>query len=75
MDRVNPVCIPRNHPVEEALATATAGDLGPFRRLLDVLAQPFDARPDLEPYRDTGPTDLRRVPHVRRYVTRRVVHR
>ena len=27
MDRVNPVYIPRNHLVEEALAAATAGDL------------------------------------------------
>ena len=31
MDRVNPVYIPRNHRVEEALTAATAGDLGPFR--------------------------------------------
>ena len=29
MDRVNPVYIPRNHRVEEALTAATAGDLGP----------------------------------------------
>ena len=28
MDRVNPVYIPRNHRVEEALAQATDGDLG-----------------------------------------------
>ena len=41
MDRVNPVYIPRNHLVEEALAAATDDDLGPFRRLLDVLALPF----------------------------------
>ncbi|MBW3653687.1 MAG: YdiU family protein [Actinobacteria bacterium] len=50
MDRVNPVYIPRNHHVEEALAAATAGDLGPLRRLLDVLARPFEERPGLEPY-------------------------
>ena len=30
MDRVNPVYIPRNHLVEEALAAATGGDLGPL---------------------------------------------
>ena len=36
MDRVNPVYIPRNHLVEEALAAATAGDLEPFERLVDV---------------------------------------
>jgi serine/tyrosine/threonine adenylyltransferase len=42
MDRVNPVYIPRNHRMEEALAAASAGDLEPFGRLLDVLAQPLD---------------------------------
>ena len=35
MDLVNPIYIPRNHLVEEALAAATAGDLGPFGALLD----------------------------------------
>ncbi len=55
MDRVNPVYIPRNHHVEEALAAASAGDLQPFARLLDVLAQPFDQRPGLERYAAPAP--------------------
>jgi uncharacterized protein YdiU (UPF0061 family) len=55
MDRVNPVYIPRNHQVEEALAAGTAGDMRPFRRLLDVLAQPFDERPGLEPFAAPAP--------------------
>jgi uncharacterized protein YdiU (UPF0061 family) len=55
MDRVNPVYIPRNHQMEEALAAASAGDLGPFGRLLDVLAQPFNERPGLEPYAAPAP--------------------
>jgi uncharacterized protein YdiU (UPF0061 family) len=55
MDRVNPVYIPRNHVVEEALAAATAGDLAPFHRLLDVLARPFDERPGLEAYAEPAP--------------------
>jgi serine/tyrosine/threonine adenylyltransferase len=58
MDRVNPVYIPRNHHVEEALAAATAGDLGPFQRLLDILARPFDERPGLEPYAAPAPTSF-----------------
>jgi uncharacterized protein YdiU (UPF0061 family) len=58
MDRVNPMYIPRNHHVEEALAAATAGDLRPFRRLLYVLAQPFDERPGLEPYAAPAPPDF-----------------
>ncbi|MDQ3988871.1 MAG: YdiU family protein [Actinomycetota bacterium] len=58
MGRVNPVYIPRNHLVEEALAAATADDLRPFRRLLDVLAQPFDERPGLEPYAAPAPSSF-----------------
>ncbi len=50
MDRVNPVYIPRNHLVEEALDAATQGDLDPFERLLEVLAHPFDERPGLDRY-------------------------
>jgi uncharacterized protein YdiU (UPF0061 family) len=50
MDRVNPVHIPRNHLVEEALDAATAGDLGPLHRLVDVVRAPFDPRPGLERY-------------------------
>ncbi|MBB4845201.1 uncharacterized protein YdiU (UPF0061 family) [Paucibacter oligotrophus] len=45
MRRVNPIYIPRNHQVEAALAAAVdAGDLAPFERLLQVLAQPFEER-------------------------------
>jgi serine/tyrosine/threonine adenylyltransferase len=55
MDRVNPVYVPRNHLVEEALAAATVGDLVPFEELVDVLAQPFDKRPGLETYAAPAP--------------------
>jgi uncharacterized protein YdiU (UPF0061 family) len=58
MDRVNPVYIPRNHLVEEALAAATAGDLAPLTRLLDAVSRPFDERPGLERYAQPGPQDL-----------------
>jgi uncharacterized protein YdiU (UPF0061 family) len=58
MDRVNPVYIPRNHQMESALAAATAGDLAPLRRLLDVLAQPFDERPGLESYAAPAPASF-----------------
>ena len=55
MDKVNPVYIPRNLRVEEALVAATAGDLDPFQRLLAVLAQPFDERPGLDSYAAPAP--------------------
>jgi uncharacterized protein YdiU (UPF0061 family) len=55
MDRVNPVYIPRNHLVEEALTAATDGDMAPFRRLVEVLASPFVERPGLERYAEPAP--------------------
>ncbi len=54
MDRVNPVYIPRNHRVEEALTAATAGDLGPFRTLLEVLARPYTPQPGRADYAGPG---------------------
>jgi uncharacterized protein YdiU (UPF0061 family) len=60
MDRVNPVYIPRNHRVEEALDAATTGDLEPFGRLLDVVTRPFDERPGLESYAEPAPTSFGR---------------
>jgi len=55
MDRVNPIYIPRNHLVEEALEAASTGDLTPFTQLLDVLANPFVQRPGLERYAARAP--------------------
>ncbi|WDF33560.1 YdiU family protein [Arthrobacter agilis] len=58
MDAVNPVYIPRNHLVEEALVSATGGDLEPLDRLVDVLRRPFDERPGLERYAAGPPEDF-----------------
>lgn len=59
MDRVNPVYIPRNHRVEEALQAAmTSSNFEPFRRLLAVLERPFERREDLEAYEGPAPEDF-----------------
>jgi uncharacterized protein YdiU (UPF0061 family) len=58
MDRVNPVYIPRNHLVEEALTAATDGDLDPFARLVEAVTAPFDERPGLERYAAAAPADF-----------------
>jgi uncharacterized protein YdiU (UPF0061 family) len=58
MDAVNPVYVPRNHLVEDALAAASSGDLEPFQELLGVLARPFDERPGLETYAAPSPPGL-----------------
>ena len=55
MNRVNPVYIPRNHLVEEALTAATAGDLAPFHRLVDVVSDPYEPRPGLDDYARPAP--------------------
>lgn len=51
MNRVNPIYIPRNHKVEEALTAAVEGQtLEPFETLLEVLESPFDEKEGLEAY-------------------------
>jgi uncharacterized protein YdiU (UPF0061 family) len=58
MDRVNPIYIPRNHLVEEALTAATAGDLDPLQRLLVALSAPYTERTGLEQYASPAPVDF-----------------
>src|SRR5882757_7177640 len=58
MDRVNPIYIPRNHLVEEALAAATDGDLAPFEHLVAAVSAPYDERPGLERYAEAAPQDF-----------------
>ncbi|WP_461516912.1 protein adenylyltransferase SelO [Porticoccus sp.] len=41
----NPVFIPRNHQVEQAIEAGNSGDFEPFHRLVDVLATPFEFDP------------------------------
>jgi serine/tyrosine/threonine adenylyltransferase len=58
MDRSNPVYIPRNHLVEEALTAATAGDLNPLQQLLTAVSAPYHERPGLERYASPAPEDF-----------------
>ena len=62
MDRVNPVYVPRNHLVEEALAAGSEGDLSPLRTLLEVLSDPYTRRAELvhhgfDRYAEPAPVD------------------
>lgn len=54
-DRSNPVYVPRNHLVEEALDAATEGDLAPLERLVGVVTDPFVERPGQERYAAPAP--------------------
>jgi protein adenylyltransferase len=58
MDRANPIYIPRNHLIEEALAAATAGDLRPVGQLLDGVSAPYDTRPGFDRYANPAPEDF-----------------
>ncbi len=40
MRAANPILIPRNHRVEQAIQSAYGGDFAPFHRLVDALAKP-----------------------------------
>jgi uncharacterized protein YdiU (UPF0061 family) len=62
MEQVNPVYIPRNHRVEEALAEAAGGGMEPFHRLVEVVSRPFTERPGLEDY--VGPAPAGCAPYV-----------
>ena len=56
MDRVNPIYIPRNHKVEEALAAAVElEDMKPFSKLLAVLSHPFEEVAGNESYAEPIP--------------------
>jgi uncharacterized protein YdiU (UPF0061 family) len=52
MCRANPMVIPRNHRVEEALAAAVAGDEAVMHRFLGSLANPFVDNQANGPYRE-----------------------
>ncbi|MBL8673562.1 MAG: YdiU family protein, partial [Rhodospirillales bacterium] len=59
MRAVNPAYIPRNHRVEAALSAAERGDLAPFDTLMEVLARPFEERPEFAAYTEPPLPDER----------------
>lgn len=58
MNAVNPLYIPRNHMVEDALQEATdTGDLSKIKRLIAVLSDPFTEQKGAEIYTGPAPND------------------
>ncbi len=52
MQDANPVVIPRNHRVEQAISAAVeAQDYAPMQKLLAILERPFEAQADAAEYR------------------------
>ena len=50
MKKTNPIIIPRNHKVEEALKAANENDLEVMNRLLSNLNNPYSEQKDIEDY-------------------------
>ena len=46
MAHANPVRIPRNHQIEDIIASAVAGDLAPFNRMFDAVTHPRQQKPE-----------------------------
>jgi uncharacterized protein YdiU (UPF0061 family) len=52
MDVANPIYIPRNHRVEEAIAAGTRADYEPFHKLHAILQNPFEQQTGADAYED-----------------------
>ena len=52
----NPIVIPRNHKVEEALAEADKGSLDKMKKLLDILKNPYDNQNNIGEYQAPAPS-------------------
>ena len=48
MSKYNPVIVPYNYLVEEALVAAEEGNMNPFLKLLSALEKPFEFSPSNE---------------------------
>ena len=51
----NPIFIPRNHLVEEALEAAEKGDMAPFDTLLDRVTHPFEPAANSQRFAEPAP--------------------
>ena len=56
MHSVNPIIIPRNHKVEEALTAANNGDLEVMNKLLEVLKKPYENQNNIIDYQSPAPS-------------------
>ena len=55
MKKNNPIVIPRNHKVEEALADADKGNLEKFKKFLKVLNDPYSHNQNIGEFQKPGP--------------------
>ena len=60
MKSVNPLVIPRNHKVEEALESANNNNLNPLRKLIKVLENPYENADENMDYQSPAPLDAKK---------------
>ena len=56
MKKNNPIVVPRNHKVEEALTEANNGSLEGMNKLNDILKNPYSNQEDIAEYQVPAPT-------------------
>jgi len=56
MKKNNPIVIPRNHKVEEALTFAEKGNLQKIKQLLVVLNSPYENQENISEYQLPAPS-------------------
>ena len=54
MKKNNPIVVPRNHKVEEALSAAEKNDLKPFFKLLEILKEPYNSKKEIKDYQTSS---------------------
>ena len=57
MHSVNPLVIPRNHKVEEALAAGNEGDFEIMNKLLTILKKPYDNQDNIIDFQSSAPSN------------------
>jgi len=55
MKSVNPLVIPRNHKVEEALKFANNNDLSLVKKIIKILEKPYENQKGIDEYQSTAP--------------------
>lgn len=55
MQKNNPIIIPRNHLVEQALGQAEQGDLSLFKKLLSILKNPYQDQEGIDSFKQPRP--------------------
>ena len=59
MNKSNPVVIPRNHRVEEALKSADNGDFSVMEIVVSILSNPYEYKEEMDEYTELAePSDL-----------------